>query len=30
VIEREAAHLRNDVQIESRIEVVPTMMRRSA
>ena len=30
VIEREAAHLRHDVQIESRIEVVPTMMRRSA
>jgi hypothetical protein len=30
VIEREASHLRNDVQIESRIEVVPTMLRRSA
>jgi len=30
VIEREASHLRDDVQIESRIEVVPTMMRRSA
>jgi len=30
VIEREASHLRDDVQIESRIEVVPTMLRRSA
>ena len=30
VIEREASHLRSDVQIESRLEVVPTMMRQSA
>ncbi|PYM94291.1 MAG: hypothetical protein DME04_08445 [Candidatus Rokuibacteriota bacterium] len=30
LIQREASHLRNDVQIESRLDVVPTMMRRSA
>ena len=30
VVEREAAHLRSDVRIESRIDVVPTMARKSA
>lgn len=30
LIEREAAQIRNDVRIESRIGVVPTMMQRSA
>ncbi len=30
LIEREASHLRDDVKIESRIEVVPSMLRRSA
>ena len=30
LIEREASHLRSDVRVESRIGVVPTMVRRSA